>query len=200
MDAAPEPPDPKRDGRKLRSADSRKRIVAAMLELVQSGNSMPAAEDVALRAGVGLRTVFRQFRDMEGLSHEMVEATRAEYVQAFSAKLTGETWRDRVHEMTDRLIRIFEYRLPMRRASNARRYQSPALARGLADLNDATRNFLKQQFPAPLFRDALRLEHAMLILSYEAWMRLRDDQGLNARQAARLVHAALDHIMAVDAP
>lgn len=46
------------DGRKLRSEDSKRRIVSAMLELVREGRMAPTAEEVANRAEVGLRTVF----------------------------------------------------------------------------------------------------------------------------------------------
>ena len=62
------------DGRKLRSQDSKRRIVAAMLELVREGRIAPTAEEVANRAEVGLRTVFRRFKDMESLYAEMAVA------------------------------------------------------------------------------------------------------------------------------
>jgi len=59
------------DGRRRRSADSRARIVAAMLELTRESALVPGAEQVALRAGVGLRTVFRHFQDMDSLYSEI---------------------------------------------------------------------------------------------------------------------------------
>lgn len=57
-----------KDGRRRRSAQSRDRIVEALLDLVAGVVVTPSAEAVAARAGVGLRTVFRHFRDMESLS------------------------------------------------------------------------------------------------------------------------------------
>ena len=42
-----------------------------MLELVRAGVIAPTAEEVAARANVGLRTVFRRFKDMESLYVEM---------------------------------------------------------------------------------------------------------------------------------
>ena len=60
------------DGRRRRSLDSRARIVAAMLELVRLGNASPNAVEVAARAGVGLRSVFRHFKDMESLYVEIM--------------------------------------------------------------------------------------------------------------------------------
>ena len=59
------------DGRRARGHVSRSRIVAAMIELVREGCVAPTAEQVALRADVGLRTVFRHFDDMESLYREI---------------------------------------------------------------------------------------------------------------------------------
>ena len=61
------------DGRRLRSEASRGRIVAAMIAIVreQGGAGLPPAELVADRAGVGLRTVFRLFEDMDGVYRAM---------------------------------------------------------------------------------------------------------------------------------
>ena len=55
------------DGRRQRSLTSQRRIVEAMLALVGEGHLTPSAELVAERAEVGLRTVFRQFKDMDTL-------------------------------------------------------------------------------------------------------------------------------------
>ncbi|MEO8374286.1 MAG: hypothetical protein ABI471_03615, partial [Sphingomonas bacterium] len=53
------------DGRRRRSETSRDKIVEAMLAIVAEGQITPSAEQVALRAEVGLRSVFRHFKDME---------------------------------------------------------------------------------------------------------------------------------------
>ena len=53
------------DGRFRRSVRSRERILDALRELVSEGNLRPTGQQVAARASVSLRTVFRQFDDME---------------------------------------------------------------------------------------------------------------------------------------
>ena len=55
------------DGRRLRSQVSRAKIVEALMTLVEAGQVDPSAEEVAATAGVGLRSVFRHFKDMESL-------------------------------------------------------------------------------------------------------------------------------------
>lgn len=64
------------DGRRKRGDQSRRQIVDAMIELVRSGEMSPSAAQVAERAGVGLRTVFRHFDEMEILYREMAEVIR----------------------------------------------------------------------------------------------------------------------------
>ena len=47
------------DGRVQRSERSREAIIRAMLDLIGEGIASPTAQQVALRADVGVRTVFR---------------------------------------------------------------------------------------------------------------------------------------------
>lgn len=57
----------KQDGRNLRSINSQKLIVNACIKLFKAGNLEPTAQQVADESGVGIRTVFRQFDEMENL-------------------------------------------------------------------------------------------------------------------------------------
>ena len=55
------------DGRRLRSVRSRGAIVNGLFELIGEGNLTPTTHQVAERANVGIRSVFRHFEDMEAL-------------------------------------------------------------------------------------------------------------------------------------
>ena len=57
----------KPDGRLLRSERSRHLIVEAMIELIDEGVLTPTAQQVAKRANVGIRSVFRHFDDMDSI-------------------------------------------------------------------------------------------------------------------------------------
>ena len=57
----------KPDGRLLRSERSRQLIIEAIIELVDEGFLIPTAQQVAERAGVGIRSVFRHFDDMDSI-------------------------------------------------------------------------------------------------------------------------------------
>ena len=55
------------DGRILRSQKSQNIILESIISLIISGNFYPTAEEVAKQSGIAIRTVFRQFADMESL-------------------------------------------------------------------------------------------------------------------------------------
>ena len=55
------------DGRILRSQKSQSVILNALIKLINAGNYYPTAEEVAKESGIAIRTVFRQFDDMESL-------------------------------------------------------------------------------------------------------------------------------------
>jgi AcrR family transcriptional regulator len=182
------------DGRRLRSAKSRQRIVEATLQLVHEGNPEPAAEAVAARAGVGLRTVFRLFRDMESLCAEMMAPQRAEFATCFIARFTAPRGPDRVRELFSRLVPLYEHRMPLRRASTIRRYSSPSLAAGMQELDDTIGAFLAVQFPE-IAPDSADMNMLNLLMSYEAWMRLRDIQQLPHDETVRTLRNAIDRFL-----
>ena len=76
----------KPDGRLLRSERSRQLIIDACQELVNEGVLVPTAQNVADRAGVGIRTVFRHFADMETLFSTMDTQLRQTYEGLFRSE------------------------------------------------------------------------------------------------------------------
>jgi AcrR family transcriptional regulator len=178
---------PGEDGRRLRSAESRRRIIEAVLLLIQEGRPEPGAEAVAARAGVGLRTVFRLFSDMESLCAEMLQPQRMEFVQCFLRPFDVPYGAPRLRELFLRLSALYEARLPLRRAAMIRRYSSPSLAGAMQELDTTIADFVADEIAGHGERQRIMVN---LLMSYEAWIRLRDGQGLTAEQTrATLVHA-----------
>jgi AcrR family transcriptional regulator len=181
------------DGRHMRSAASRRRILKAMLDLVQEGDPDPAAEAVAARANVGLRTVFRLFRDMESICAEMLKPEREDFIVCFTARFTAPRGPNRVRELFGRLARLYERGMPLRRAGVIRRYSSPSLAAAIKELDDTIDAFLRLQ---QLSGDEARLDMLNLLLSYEAWLRLRDSQNLSYERTLAILTAAIERYLA----
>ena len=185
----------KEDGRRLRSADSRRRIIAAMLSLIQEGTPEPAAEAVAQRAGVGLRTVFRLFSDIESVCAEMLVPQRQEFVDCFSLPFTAPQGAPRIRELFARLAALYEKRMPLRRAGTLRRYRSPSLAAGMKELDCTIDQFVRRQMPGESAQDQFRIDMLNLLLSYEAWMRLRDEQAKSAAETLEVLRRAIDGML-----
>ena len=182
-----------RDGRHRRSEDSRARIVAAMLELVQDGEISPGAEQVAARADVGLRTVFRHFKDMDSLYREMSVVIEAEMKTVVERPFTAQDWRARVVELVGRRAAVFEKIGPFKRASAVFRHRSRFLEADNARLVATLRGILAAQLPPEA---AGKLEILDLLLSFESWSRLRQEQRLSPGHAQAALEAAIRALIA----
>lgn len=177
------------DGRRLRSDASRRRIALAMLDLLREGEADPSADLVAERAGVGRRTVFRLFSDMEGVFREMHAIMVSRLQPEFAAPFAGATWRDRLDEVIERRAKLFEHMLPIKTAADARRYTSNFLQSEHKKLTRLQRETLRAVLPANLAKGET-LEALDLTFSFEVWRRLRYEQGLSVKQT----QSVLKHI------
>ena len=181
------------DGRKQRSADSQRRIVAALMALIGEGHLMPSAELVAERAVVGLRSVFRHFKDMDSLYREMHAGLAVEMEAVAQLGFVAHTGRGKILELVDRRAVAFERLAPFLRAAQLHRHQSRFLQAGHGQFVQR----LRQPVVDLLAEDSIKpglMAAIDLLLSFEAWQRLRIDQGLDdqsARQAIKLAIAAL---------
>ena len=175
-----------KDGRRRRSQTSRDKIVAAMLELVATGRITPSADDVAARAGVGLRTVFRHFADMESL-YAAITATLAEQYEMWLIPFDSTDWRQQLVEIVDRRTATYERLLPFKRAGDAHRHMSPAMQSQYAHVLAIMRQRLHTLLPSSIVEDVQRFETIDLMLSFEVWQRLRGEQQLEAGRARDIV-------------
>jgi len=182
-DAAPE----ESDGRRRRALESRRRIAAAMLALLQEGVLDPSAEDVAARAGVGRRTVFRLFDDIESLYVEMQAAMFARVEPIVTAPFEGAHWRARLDELLDRRAQLYETILPVKSVADLRRPHSPFLQAAHAELTRNLRRMLRVALSAELYADRETLDAVDMAMSFEAWKRLRVEQKLSPKAARSVV-------------
>ena len=183
------------DGRRRRGQDSRARIVQAMLDLVREGHVSPSAELVAARAEVGLRTVFRHFKDLESLYREMSAVIEAELMSLADTPFKAATWRDRVLELVERRGWAYERIAPFKRASEVHRHQSIALDLHNAKLVAGARDILRREVPAALADDRDTFEAIDLLLSFDAWRRLRQDQSLPQEAATEVLQAMISALL-----
>ncbi len=178
------------DGRARRSQRSRAAMVEALFELVGEGVLQPTAQQVAERASVGIRTVFRHFSDMDSLLAEVDGRVRAKAQPLFlEARIEGDV-EARTRGLVERRIRIFEQIAPYKRSGNLQRWRSGFVARQHAAFVRELRTSLLAWLPELRRAPAELVEGLDVALSFEVWDRLRTDQRLGRERAS----AALERI------
>jgi AcrR family transcriptional regulator len=186
------------DGRRQRSEASRDRIVQALMELVIEGDTSPSAEAVAARAGVGLRTVFRHFENMEALYQQLYGLMVAELRPTIERPFAAQDWKQRTLEMLERRIGIFERIMPLKIAADVHRHRSPFLAGQAAEFVRAQRAALRAALPDAQQTNAALFEPLDLLLSFDTWRRLRKDQQLTRSRARTVLQRLLRSTMTAD--
>jgi AcrR family transcriptional regulator len=177
-----------RDGRLRRAERSRDAIVRALFELVGEGVLQPTAQQVAERAGVGIRTVFRHFDDMDGLFATMQARLRDQAMPILRESPSAGSLRERAKALVDRRVRLYEKIGPFKRSANVQRWRSKFLTSRHASLVRELRGALLRALPELADGTAERLEAVDALLSFETWDRMRTDQRLSRERT----HATLE--------
>lgn len=184
------------DGRRERGRSSHKRIVEAMMELIVGGDLSPSAARVAEEAGIGLRTVFRHFDDMDALYLEITRTITEQVMPIVMAPYPDQDWRANIRDLVRRRIRVFETTLPFRLAANIKRYHSPFLMGQYSRVVMLERELILRLLPGPVRADRISVEALCAALSFHTWRTLRHDQSLSAEDAGTVMGQMVEALMA----
>ena len=182
---------PAADGRVRRGQRSDDAIVEALFELLGEQVLEPTAQQVAERAGVGLRTVFRRFADMESLFAEMDSRVQAIALPLLLGGGPAGSLRDRARALVARRAAFFERIAPYKRAGNLKRSRSRFLRERHARLVRALRADLERWLPEIARAPAAVADAIDVTTSFEAWDRLRSEQRLGRERAQSAVERAV---------
>ena len=184
------------DGRRLRSERSRKSMIDAALELIAEGNFAPTAKQISERAGVGIRSFFRQFEDMD------------QFIAAVDEHTVGSFWESFLHEgdregaLTERLDSIvatyakaFEEHRSLLLATKSLRWSSRVLKANYERYQQISRANKERWLPEISQLPSDERELADAYLSFEMWHRLRDIQGLSCSAAQAVILKALTRLL-----
>jgi len=183
------------DGRKHRSQKSQARIVNAMLELVAQGNLEPSADEIADIAKVGRRSVFRHFSDMDTLYREMTNSIAATMGSIVLQTFEATDWVGQVFELVDRRAMGFEKMKPFLLAGQVHRHRSQFLKTSHAQFVEKRRRLLLKILPKQAAGNFVLVEALDMLLSFESWSRLRDDQGLSIAKSKRVLKRAIEALL-----
>lgn len=193
---APRSNTPLTDGRRERSRSSRSKIIAAMLDLVGNGDVAPSAARVAEVAGVGLRSVFRHFDDMDELYKEMGDVIEARVMPIILQAPSGATWKEKLIDIAHRRVKVFETILPFRISANLKRFQSPYLMQDYRRMLRLESETVEAHLPRAVKDDVVAARGLNVILSFQTWRLLRHDQDLPVDDAKAVVRRLLTDAMA----
>lgn len=182
------------DGRVRRGRETRDRILQALYELVRENHAPPTADQVAARARVSQRTVFRHFEDMEALRADMTARVLSEVAPMLLQQVPAERSFDfRLKALVRKRARIFDHIAPFRRVA-ARRPGEFDQER--ARLTAFLRSELEQVFAREVERMPREtLEAFDAITSFEMWDRLRRDQKLERSRAEAVIIQAVRRLV-----
>jgi AcrR family transcriptional regulator len=191
-----DPPALPSDGRARRSARSRAAIEAALFALVGEGVLQPTAQEVAARAGVALRSVFRHFSDIDSLFASLDARVRAEALPLVREPRLHDPLPTRVRDLVRQRAVLFDRIAPYKRSADLYRGRSAFVRSQQSLLVRELRVRLLRWLPELAKADPDRLEAVDLAMSFEAWVRLRSDQRLSRARAITIVERTVTALLA----
>jgi AcrR family transcriptional regulator len=192
------------DGRAARAQRTRRAVVDALLELIAEGDLRASPERVVERAGVSLRTLWTNFKDLEGLyaavDQRLIELLResyqpvppslplAERIEAYCRQ------RGRLLELAAPATRASQLRLPF--SAQLRHNRAMHHRRSCDELHTVFATELDAREPAE--QDRLILDLAVST-SPTAWSMLRDELGLTQKAATdAMIRSVTAHLRRAD--
>jgi AcrR family transcriptional regulator len=175
------------DGRTLRAERTRAAIVDAHLALIGEGDLRPTGERIAERAGVSLRALWTNFKDMETLFEASGARLLAEYDAAWRPVPPAQPLSRRVEAYCRQRARLLQLIAPSARASAMREPVSAQLRLNRAQHVERVRAEVEVLFAAELAAAGAQgrpLCHAIVAASmWPAWSMLREGLGLGVEDA-----------------
>jgi AcrR family transcriptional regulator len=193
------------DGRRARREANRAAVVQALVALNREGNLSPSAAEVAARAGLSQRSLFRYFDDVDDLNRAAIEEqlARARPLLKIGARSSDPT-PVKIRRLVESRSRQYEVLAPVARAARATSSRHPVVAGQVREARAFWREQLRRLFAPeldamPRDRSNAVLAAADVLCSFESWDLLRSDQGLAEGDATATLSAALAALFDTDA-
>jgi AcrR family transcriptional regulator len=181
------------DGRRLRAERNRDAVVMAVLAIIkaQGGGPFPSAGEVAARAGVSERTVFRHFADLDTLFLAAAAHQRPVLVTYLAPVPDAPELEKRIAALVKLRSKLYEEIAPVRRVAVRLAAGHPVMAETLGEAYRGARAQVSAVFADELSRAGRSkpavLDEIDLVLSWPAWDTLRTRQGCSVDRSRKLV-------------
>jgi AcrR family transcriptional regulator len=187
---------PRSDGRRLRRELNRDAVIDALITFYRAGSYQPSCTEIAARAGLSERSLFRYFRDVEDLHRAAANREITVALPQLASAAAEELTRVKIERMVHARAALWEHAGPAARALGANAHRHAKLAAEL----DRYRNFLQGQLrelfaPELAAHGSVVLPAIEVLCSHHSWDRLRHGQGLSAESATATLIAALTALL-----
>ncbi len=183
------------DGRRMRSERSRAAIIEAALDLIREGTLVPTAQQISERAGVGMRTFFRHFDDMEALFAALDEDKRGSYEALFALGERQGTVAERIEHAVQHHAAAYERLKNVVLSTRAQLWRSRVLAKSYARNQRKLRDMLDAWLPELEALPQEKREAVYAIASFDMWHRLRTVQGLSRKASVGILTSLLNDLI-----
>jgi TetR/AcrR family transcriptional regulator of autoinduction and epiphytic fitness len=198
----PTPTTPPVDGRARRRERNRDAVVTALLELYREGRLQPSAEEVAARAGISVRSVFRYFDDTEAMVRAGIARQQQHLAPLYVLEVpAGAPFPERLRAFVEARTRLLAGMGQVGRVARALAIRQPLVEAELARIRQRLRDQLTEVFAAeiaalPPAERTAAVAAADVAASWEAFHLMTEDQGLTPEQAAEAMARALARLLA----
>lgn len=181
-------------------------MLDAVLELFAEGRLAPSAPEVAGRAGVSLRSVFRYYEDTESLIRAALARRMELLAPIFEVPDVGQgTFADRVSRFVDCRLRLYREVAPSARVSIVAAQKSPLIADQLTGVRLKQRQQLDAMFEPELsaLPEPVRSQAASALdtlFQFESVEHLIRHSGSSEQQVAGVLTNALHRLLDAGSP
>jgi AcrR family transcriptional regulator len=193
------------DGRNQRRDRNRDAVVESLLGLYREGNPGPSADQIAERAGISARSVFRYFDDADAMVRAAIARQQAHLAPLYALDATSDLpLAERIERFVAARMRLLEGMGEVGRVARSLAARQPLILAELARIRGTLRRQLTGLFApqldalAPGEREAA-VAAADVVTSWESLDLMRNDQGLTREQAVAAMAAALLRLLGGDA-
>ena len=170
------------DGRHARRDRNRLAVVDAMLTLYAEGNLDPSSDEIAERAGLSPRSLFRYFDDLDDLVRVAIARQHERLLPMAHLDINHAPLAERVQRLVQQRMRLFEAIASVGVVSRVRAPFQPLIADELAIARSYLRHQVEQLFAAELAALAAHAPATVaaidVLTSFESLQLLRFDQQL----------------------
>jgi TetR/AcrR family transcriptional regulator of autoinduction and epiphytic fitness len=181
------------DGRRLRRQNNREAVIDALIALLEEGDYSPSTNDVAERAGISARSLFRYFDDVDDLLRAAIQRQLATAQPVLDLGVTADApVAMKIRRLVERRVAMHEALTPTARASRIAAHRSSVITRQLRAGRRFLGNQIRQLFPEELDGERADLLPAIdALLSYETHDLLRGTHGMSRERTQAALMTAL---------